>query len=335
MKPMIKTDKCVRELDNVLGGISPVIFDEIWFDKNKILRGLTRMRALLGYTICPIVAIKVDSFDNKEAALVWMKEHQLWTGEPYFDEVWNVLQREVITTTDLEYEFIENCPDLDSIPQNLNITRVKFKEILSSLPNEDTYSLRNLLSGSNNNIYSQKIKELESTGIITASEAKEILEHIGVIISNLHNIARSIVWKYNQLKEMAGENKNSNKVVSQTIYTGVYIGENSSANISDSQIVTGDHNTLALNQSSKDEIAEIVSNIETLSQDIEHDRDDIATEIAKIRCELDNTIQRPKILKSALNSIKRIVERIAIKAITDKIIPLVNSALDKISDIPQ
>lgn len=130
--------------------------------------------------------------------------------------------------------------------------------------------------------------------------------------------------------DLMSKRKDIDKVISQTIHAGVYIAENSTATITDSQIVSGDHNTLTLNQSSKKEIEGIVSNIENLSLDVANNREDIATEIANIRYELGNKVQRPKFLRSALNSIKGIAQDIAIETIKDKLILLADSALDKI-----
>ncbi len=115
------------------------------------------------------------------------------------------------------------------------------------------------------------------------------------------------------------------KVVNQTINTGQYFN-NSFATFNESPVVTGDNNTINMASTTKTELAGIIDKIEELSNDIENDREDIAAEIVKIRQELDNTIQQPKLLRSAFNAIKGITVGVAANQIT----PLVNEALSKL-----
>jgi hypothetical protein len=115
------------------------------------------------------------------------------------------------------------------------------------------------------------------------------------------------------------------KVVNQTINTGQYFN-NSSATFNDSPVVTGDNNTINMSSTIKSELSAIIDKIEELSNDVENDREDIAVEIVKIRQELDNTIQQPKLLRSAFNAIKGITIGVAANQIT----PLVNEALSKL-----
>lgn len=115
------------------------------------------------------------------------------------------------------------------------------------------------------------------------------------------------------------------KVVNQTINAGQYF-HNSSATFNDSPILTGDNNTINITQQTKNEIGAIVDKIEELSRDMDDDREDIATEIAKIRAELDSTAQRPKVLRSAFNALKGISSGVAANVLT----PLINDALTKL-----
>lgn len=115
------------------------------------------------------------------------------------------------------------------------------------------------------------------------------------------------------------------KVVNQTINAGQCFN-NSSVILNDSPITMGDNNTVSISNQRKEELKGIIDKIETLSKNIESDREDIATEVAKIRLELDNTIQRPKVLRSAFNSLKGISTGIAANFLT----PIIDEALSKL-----
>jgi len=109
--------------------------------------------------------------------------------------------------------------------------------------------------------------------------------------------------------------KDIDKIVEQTINAGVYISENSSANINGSTVVGGVGNELRINASAKADLERIINEIDQLSDDIEADREDIAREISIIKDEL-NKVGQPKIIKSALNALKGITIGVAANKIT-------------------
>lgn len=113
--------------------------------------------------------------------------------------------------------------------------------------------------------------------------------------------------------------KHIDRIIQQTINTGLYLSENASANISNTTVVGGTGNKVQLNATTKTEFEVVLNKIEQLCQDIEADREDIASEILVLREELTNTIQRPKIIKSALNALKGITIGVAGNKITDLI----------------
>lgn len=129
--------------------------------------------------------------------------------------------------------------------------------------------------------------------------------------------------------EVMNKKTEIDKVINQTINAGVYITDKATANINNSNITSGNNNTIVISNQTKNDIQNIIEQIEQLSKELEADRDDIACEILRIRTELNNTIQTPKIIKSALNAIKGI----AIGVGANQITPLVNDALTKIQQI--
>lgn len=119
--------------------------------------------------------------------------------------------------------------------------------------------------------------------------------------------------------DIMNRKKDIDQIVQQTINTGVYISGNASANISGSTVIGGSENKIQISDQVKAELESIINKIEKLSQEIEADRKDIATEIYAIKVELNDTIQRPKIIKSALNALKGITLGVAGNEITDLI----------------
>lgn len=113
--------------------------------------------------------------------------------------------------------------------------------------------------------------------------------------------------------------KDIDKIIQQTINTGIYLSENATANVNGSTVVGGVENRIEINAGAKANLESIINKIEQLSNEIEADREDIATEILTLRAELNDTIQRPKIIKSAMNALKGITIGVAGNEITDLI----------------
>lgn len=119
--------------------------------------------------------------------------------------------------------------------------------------------------------------------------------------------------------------KEIDKIFNQTINAGVY--NQGDMTISDSTVIGGQSNEVHINTQTKNEIENILNQIETLSIEIDEDRTDIADAILSIREELENKIPRPRFLKTAFNSLKAIGTGVFANQIT----PLVNSAIEIIN----
>lgn len=116
------------------------------------------------------------------------------------------------------------------------------------------------------------------------------------------------------------------KIVHQTINTGVYISDNSSANIQDTNIIGGSNNNTQFNENFEKDVLNLTAKIEELAKDLDDERDDIAFEICKIKLALEKK-ESPKIIKSAFNAIKGIVTNVVSTEITD----LLTTELPKIN----
>ncbi len=110
--------------------------------------------------------------------------------------------------------------------------------------------------------------------------------------------------------------KEISQIVNHTINTGIYISDNSSANIQNSNIIGGSQNNFS--EDFKKNVLELTEKIERLAEDIEVDRDDIAFEISKIKLELQKE-ESPQLIKSAFNAIKGIASNVAANEISDVI----------------
>lgn len=113
------------------------------------------------------------------------------------------------------------------------------------------------------------------------------------------------------------------KIVSQTINTGIYISDNGIANVNSSQVVGGNNNKLVIPDYKKEELKEIIDQIDNLSRSI-NEYDEITDEIIKIKIELERITQNPKMIKSALNAIKGIAVGVGANQLT----PYVSKGLD-------
>jgi|LSQX01.3.fsa_nt_gb hypothetical protein len=122
--------------------------------------------------------------------------------------------------------------------------------------------------------------------------------------------------------------KDIDRIVNQTINTGVYVADNAIANISDSAAVGGQGNNVQISMSKKSELESIVTRIEDLTSEIDGDRTDIVDAIFSIREELGNKIHRPKFLKTAFNSLKSIGAGV----MANKITSLIDSAIGIINE---
>lgn len=181
------------------------------FNKDRVFRRLTEMKALMFYRLCPMMILKVDIQDKNEALNV-LNKLNVWTGEPFFDEVWDVLQCEMITIEDLKNEFWEICPDVDSIHKYLQITRVKFKKLLENIPDREYYSLDALLFNKGNNVCANDVRKLQEAGLLTKKEAEDILMSIHQIVDNINSAIDRIVEMYNELKAMATIHENTGNI---------------------------------------------------------------------------------------------------------------------------
>lgn len=127
------------------------------------------------------------------------------------------------------------------------------------------------------------------------------------------------------------ENKDKiSQIVNHTINAGVYVSENSSANINDSTVQGGSNNTIELSNDFKEKVLELTNKIEELSKDLDVDREDIAFEITQIKMQLQKEGSSKRI-KSSFNAIKGIASGIVSSVAADQITEAINQTLPTIS----
>ena len=229
---MVKTDRCVELLKEIQLGLYPYCFsfngdDELVdivkksgnkgeairqyykdksgkdrfltdeeaiqsvFDKDAVLYRLAFLKALTTYVLSPVYKIA-----NKNEQLNIVKSH---TGQDqYADVILDTVESfgEPIYVKDLEDEFMEVCPDMDSIGKYLPLALSKYDDI--NLPFRNGCSMLDFVFKENN--YSRHIRKAESIGLITKEEAEMILVSIWQIIDRVNTVADWIMEMYAKIE---------------------------------------------------------------------------------------------------------------------------------------
>ena len=232
MKLMVKTDRCVKLLKEIQLGLYPYCFsfngdDELVdivkksgnkgeairqyykdksgkdrfltneeaiqsvFDKDAVLYRLAFLKALTCYVLSPVYKIA-----NKDEQFDVVKSN---TGQDqYADVILDTVESfgEPIYVKDLEDEFMEVCPDMDSIGKYLPLALSKYDDI--NLPFRNGCSMLDFVFKENN--YSRHIRKAESIGLITKEEAEMILVSIWQIIDRVNTVADWIMEMYAKIE---------------------------------------------------------------------------------------------------------------------------------------
>lgn len=235
---MVKTDRCVKLLKEIQLGLYPYCFsfngdDELVdivkksgnkgeairqyykdksgkdrfltneeaiqsvFDKDAVLYRLAFLKALTCYVLSPVYKIA-----NKDEQLDVVKSN---TGQDqYADVILDTVESfgEPIYVKDLENEFMEVCPDVDSIGKYLPLALSKYDGI--KLPYRNGCPMNDIVFGNNN--YSQHIRKAEATGLITKDESETILVSIWQIIDRVNTVADWIVEMYAKIESLVPSN---------------------------------------------------------------------------------------------------------------------------------
>lgn len=105
--------------------------------------------------------------------------------------------------------------------------------------------------------------------------------------------------------------KEVTKIIYQTIMAGVVHNGDGNITISDSPIIGGKDNQVTISSDAKQQLNNIVSQIEALAQDVDDDRTDIAEAIIAVKEELNAERIRTTPLRLAFNAIKGVISGLA------------------------
>lgn len=243
MKLMVKTDKCVELLKEIQLGLCLYCFNihcsdkfagiikeadnkgeairqyykdksgkdrfltdeeaiQSVFDKDDIFCRLAFLKALTFYVLSPMVKIA-----DKHQQLEYVKVCTV--RDPYADVILDTVESfgEPIYVKDLEDEFMEVCPDMDSIGKYLSLALSKYDEV--KLPcRKKRYSMDDLVFGDNG--YSRHIRKAESIGLITKEEAETILVSIWQVIDRANTIFDWIAGMYAKIESLIPSNGSYN-----------------------------------------------------------------------------------------------------------------------------
>lgn len=172
------------------------------FDKDDIFCRLAFLKALTFYVLSPM-----DKIADKHQQLEYVKVCTI--RDPYADVILDTVESfgEPIYVKDLEDEFMEVCPDMDSIGKYLSLALSKYDEV--KLPcRKKRYSMDDLVFGDNG--YSRHIRKAESIGLITKEEAETILVSIWQVIDRVNTVADWIMEMYAKIESWIPSNGSYN-----------------------------------------------------------------------------------------------------------------------------
>ena len=105
--------------------------------------------------------------------------------------------------------------------------------------------------------------------------------------------------------------KDVTKIIHQTVMAGVVHTGEGNVTISDSTVVGGKDNLATISSDTKQQLNNIVSQIEALAQEVDDDRTDIAEAIVAVKEELKEDNIRTTPLRLAFNAIKGAISGLA------------------------
>ena len=240
---MVKTDRCVNLLKEIQLGLCPYCFrldcdDELAgiikeadnkgevirqylkdksgkdiystdeaairfvFDKDAVFRRLAFLKALTFYVLSPAVEIA-----DKNQQLAYVRACTV--QDPYADVILDTVESYggPIYVKDLEDEFMEVCPDMDSIGKYLPLALSKYDDV--KLPcRKKRYSMDDLVFGDNE--YSRHIRKAESIGLITQKDAETMLVSIWQVIDRANTICDWIAEMYAKIESLIPSNGSYN-----------------------------------------------------------------------------------------------------------------------------
>jgi len=181
-------------------------------------------------------------------------------------------------------------------------------------------------------VYSEIQKMLRYGGVQMAWQYSDIAS-IASIVSKLKSSLLDFFLKLNEEVNLdvnfnvMNKKEDIERVVNNTIYAGIVHTGTGSMENNNSNVVGGQNNMVTISNDNKQQLQQIVNQIEAIANEVDEDRTDIADAIITIREELDSKIPKPKLLKTAFNGLKAVVVEVAV----EKIIPLVDKGLEIIS----
>lgn len=182
------------------------------FDKNAIFRYLAFLKALAIYVLHPVVKCS-----NKDEFLEYVDN--CVTSDPFCNDTAKKIVIETVRShwpplfiKELEDEFMDVCPDVDSIGPYLVMARAKYNGLSFPFRNND---LRFVGAPMLDFVYKDSVsyrdvRKAESVGLITRDEAESILACIWQVIFRVNMIADWIVEMYAKIESFIPLNEANN-----------------------------------------------------------------------------------------------------------------------------
>lgn len=216
------------------------------------------------------------------------------------------------------YKYFSTTPVLDNITTIQNLINREDEEICYYGTANEKYHLQKLLEQGDIHSCERVMPKISFISIIDKIKSK-LLD----IFMDLDEKVFDNELEFDVVKKK----EEISSIINNNINAAVYVTQNSTANISDSNIISGNSNNITINNKDKLLIEDILKQIEDIiSISYNEIRNDVDFEINKIREELKCDLQRTNVLRSAFNAIKGIVIGICANELT----PLVEKAIELI-----
>lgn len=216
------------------------------------------------------------------------------------------------------YKSFSTTPVLDNITTIQNIINRNDHEICCYVNANEKYHLQKLFEQGEIYTCQRVIPKISFISIIDKIKSKLLdifMDLDGKLFDN--ELEFDVMKKKEEIASIINNNINA----------AVYVAQNSTANISDSNIIIGNSNNITINNKDKLLIEDILKQIENIISSYYNEiRNDVDFEINKIREELKCDLQRTNVLRSAFNAIKGI----AISICANELTPLVEKAIELI-----
>lgn len=204
-----KVEKCIQEARNMILKMHWIkvtditLFESGCYDKEDIMKNLTKHFYLLR-KITGSPKINLRDMNKEEAKGFLINTNYIVDKDAkHFELIYDILLSDNYPSID---EIIEElwslCPDVESLPKYIQVSKGKLKDTLETTYDEDYYRMSNLLFGDSK--LTNTLKEFVNDGVLNEMEKDYILTKISQIAKFLNLFVDIIKSEYDNLLKQSG-----------------------------------------------------------------------------------------------------------------------------------